>query len=337
MHPKLKSLDEQVVVITGASSGIGLTTARMAADRGARLVLAARDEGALRSLAQQLSRGGAEVEYVVADVANEDDVKAIADKAISVFGRIDTWVNNAGVTIYGRLVDVPESDSRRLFDTNFWGVVNGSQVALMHMRSNGGSIINIGSVLSDRAIPLQGMYCATKHAVKGFTDAFRMEVEEEGIPISVTLIKPAAIDTPYPEHGRNYLGVAPRQPGPVYDPTVAAKAILYAAEHPVRDLYAGGGAKAFAASGRVVPRVTDKVMERRMFTAQRTDRPGPTASDSLFVPGRNLRERGGHDGHVMKRSLYTDLATHPLALAFLASIAALGALLAGRRLATRRA
>jgi NAD(P)-dependent dehydrogenase (short-subunit alcohol dehydrogenase family) len=120
-------------------------------------------------------------------------------------GRIDTWVNNAGVSIYGRIEEVPDADSRRLFDTNFWGVVNGSRIAAKIMKeTGGGAIINVGSTLSDRAVPIQGMYSASKHAVKGFTDAFRMELESDDVPISVTLVKPAAIDTPYKVKQRTF-------------------------------------------------------------------------------------------------------------------------------------
>src|SRR5437868_737988 len=148
MDVQLKKLNEQVVVITGASSGIGLTTARMAAKRGARLVLAARNEEALRQLTDEINRGGGQAAFVTADVGNEDDVRRIARTAVERFGGFDTWVNDAGVGIYGRLLDVSTADMRRLFDTNFWGVVYGSLEAARHLRQrggpDGGAIINIG-------------------------------------------------------------------------------------------------------------------------------------------------------------------------------------------------
>src|SRR6476469_140532 len=189
MTVKLKRLSDQVVVITGASSGIGLTTARMAAERGARLVLAARNEDLLRSLVDELRSSGGDAVYVAADVGSEGDVKKVVAEAHNKCGRIDTWVDNAGVSIYGKLEDVPIDDMRQLFETNFWGVVYGSLIAARTLKIHGGALINIGSTLSDRAIPLQGIYCASKHAVKGFTDALSMEVESDGFPISVTLIK----------------------------------------------------------------------------------------------------------------------------------------------------
>src|SRR5206468_2433942 len=203
-------VEKQVIVITGASSGIGLTTARLAARRGARLVLAARNEEALRRLTDEINSAGGRSVYVVADVANEGDLKKVEGEALAQFGNFDTWINNAATSIYGKLEDVPIDDFRRLFETNFWGTVYGSLIAARNLKINGGALINVGSTLSDRAIPLQGMYCASKHAVRGFTDALRMELEAEKAPISVTLVKPAAIDTPYKDHARNYLDVEPQ-------------------------------------------------------------------------------------------------------------------------------
>jgi NAD(P)-dependent dehydrogenase (short-subunit alcohol dehydrogenase family) len=162
----------------------------------------------------------------VADVGREQDVRRIAEDTIRRFGGFDAWVNNAGVSIYGRLLDVSIEDQRKLFETNFWGVVYGSRVACDVMRRRGGALINIGGALSDRAIPLQGTYCASKHAVKAYTDALRMELEKEGAPISVTLIKPSAIDTPYKRHAKNYLLVEPDNPPPVYAPELVAEAIF---------------------------------------------------------------------------------------------------------------
>lgn len=202
MTLNLRKLEDQTIVLTGATSGIGLVTARMAAARGAKLVLAARNEDALRKLCGEIREKGGEAIYVVADVGREGDVKKIAAETLAHFGNFDTWINDAGVSIYGKLEDVAVEDFHRLFDTNFWGVVYGSLIAARNLKINGGAIINIGSTLSDRAIPIQGMYCASKHAVKGFTDALRMELEAENAPISVTLIKPSAIDTPYKEHAK---------------------------------------------------------------------------------------------------------------------------------------
>jgi short-subunit dehydrogenase len=314
MKFKQKPLSEQTIVITGATSGIGLVTARTAAKHGANLVLVARNEQALHKLTHELGQDMCEAKAVAADVANFDELKRAATEATQAFGGFDTWINNAGVSIYGNLEDVAEDDSRRLFDTNFWGVVNGSLIAAKAMHKTGGTIINIGSTLSDRAIPLQGMYSASKHAVKGFTDALRMELESQEAPIQVSLVKPAAIDTPYKDHARNYLGVKPENPAPVYSPETVAETILYCAENPVRDVFVGGGGKALSALGEYAPRFTDLLLENTMIDVQKSgDRMESNPLDSLHMPvDSSLTERGGYTGHVANSSLYTKASLHPI-------------------------
>ena len=167
MGVSLKPLDQQVIVITGASSGIGLATVMAAAEKGARLVLTARSERTLEDVVQQIQDAGGEAIAVAADIGKREQVERVASAAIERFGRIDTWINNAGVSIYGRLDEVSEEDSRRLFDTNFWGVVNGSLAALPHILKQGGALINVGSEVTDSVVPQQGMYTASKHAVQG--------------------------------------------------------------------------------------------------------------------------------------------------------------------------
>lgn len=323
MKYDLKNLEQQVIVITGATSGIGLVTARKAAKRGARLVLAARNEEALSQLSEEIRDKGGEAVHVVADVGNEHDVQRIADAAINRFGRIDTWVNNAGVSIYGRALEISMEDMRRLFDTNLWGVVNGSRVACKHLRERGGALINVGSEVGDKAIPLQGIYSTSKHAVKGWTDALRMELEHENLPISVTLIKPGAIDTPYTEHAKNYLEEEPEHAPPVYAPDAVADAILYAAANPVRDLFVGGGAKLVSSMAEWAPALADKVVGKAVHSSTYSGRPAKHG-DALHHPGDGLRERGDYSGHVMETSYYTKASMHPV----LTSVAAVGAGLA---------
>lgn len=325
MQINLKKIEEQAIIITGATSGIGLTTARMAAKRGAKLVFAARSENALRKLAEEINSTGGEAVSVVADVGSYEDVKKIAGKAVEIFGGFDTWVNNAGVSIYGKLEEVSIEDQRQLFETNYWGVVYGSFAAASHLKTKGGAIINVGSALSDRAIPLQGAYCASKHAVKGFTDSFRMELEADEAPISVTLIKPAAIDTPYKEHAKNYLGVEAENPPPVYAPETVADAILHCAENPVRDIFVGAGGKALSMFGEIAPRTTDKVMSATMLDIQKSDKPLESDSkDGLYKSkDDSLRERGNYEGYVMESSVYTKASMHPIVTG--AAVLALGA------------
>ena len=259
MAIRLKPIKDQVIVITGASSGIGLATALEAAKRGARVVLASRDEADIKKAADQIMASGGQATPVVVDVGDQVSVEALAEQAIVAYDRIDTWINNAGVSIYGKLEEVPLDDAHRLFETNYWGVVHGSLAAVPHLKQNGGALINVGSELSETAMPLQGHYAASKHAVKGFTDTLRMELHKDGVPISVTLIQPAAIDTPYPEHAMNYLGVEPKHAPPVYAPEIVAEAILSCAESPRRNLRVGGAAKVFTAMEKVAPGVGDRM------------------------------------------------------------------------------
>ncbi len=310
MGLSLKNLAEQVIVITGATSGIGLVTARQAARRGARLVISARGEEGLKRLAAELTGQGGEVAYVVADVGEEAQVREIARVAIERFGGFDTWVNNAGVSIFGRYEDVPLADQHKLFRTNFWGVVHGSLIAAEHLKTRGGAIINLGSELSDHAIPLQGMYSASKHAVKGFTDSLRIELEHARAPVSVTLIKPAALDTLFIPHAKNYMNVEPKLPPPVYAPDLAADAILYAAQHPRRDIFVGGAARFNSVGARLAPRTTDWVLRLMGFASQRTDQPAGERHDILHQPGRALRERHGGQ-YVFENSLTTRAELHP--------------------------
>jgi NAD(P)-dependent dehydrogenase (short-subunit alcohol dehydrogenase family) len=312
MKLKLKRLEDQVMVITGATSGIGLATAKRAAERGARVVLCSRNEPELQETVSVIVERGGTARSVVADVANQEDLERLASTAIEEFGTIDTWVNNAGVSFFGTLTEVAIEDMRRLFEVNFWGTVYGTRAAIARLRGSGGALINIGSVVSDRAIPLQGAYSASKHAVKGFTDALRMELEEEGAPISVTLIKPSTIDTPYFQHAKNYMAVEPKPPAPVYAPEVVANAVLRAAEHPIRDITIGGGGRLITALGTALPRLTDFYMERAMFDAQRSDTPATGREGNLYTPAaEGGKERGVYRGHVRRSSVYTQAALSP--------------------------
>ena len=312
---ELKNLKEQVIVITGASSGIGLVTARMAASRGAKVVVAARNEDALKQLVEEFREKGYPAIYVKADVGREEDIKKIAETAKSEFGHFDTWVNNAGVSIYGHAMDVSNDDIKRMFDTNFWSVVYGTKAAVKHFKERGipGALINVGSIFGDRGTVIQSSYAAAKFAVHGWTESIRMELEKEKAPVSVTLIHPGRIDTPYNEHARSYLDKQPAHRGMIYPPEAVAEAILYSAENPKRDMYIGSQAKIAELLGTLLPRLTDKLMEVIMYPTQHVNKPSKPPEDSaLYHAGYGLHERGTNVGWIRSRSIYVKASKHPI-------------------------
>lgn len=336
MPIQLRKLAQQVLVITGASSGIGLVTARQAARMGAKVVLVSRDETDLRCAVESVEAEDGVASYVVADVAEFGELQRVAELTVERYGRIDTWVNNAGASIYGRIEEVSLEDAERLFRTNYWGVVHGTLAALPHLKRDGGALINVGSVLSDTAIPLQGHYAASKHAVKGFTDALRIELMEEDAPVAVTLIQPAAIDTPYTHHARNYMDVEPTHQPPVYAPDVVARAILDAAQRPQRNVKVGGSAKVFTMTETLAPSLGDRFKEKTSFTGSRSDEP-PRHADTLHAPrAGDGRERGDYPGHVMESSAYTAAARHPARTLLGAAAVGLGIAMVARRFSDDR-
>jgi short-subunit dehydrogenase len=334
-----KPLAEQVLVITGASSGIGRATARLAAAQGAHVVLAARNARDLEEVAREIRAAGGHALVVTADVSDPEQVEAIAVDAMGEFGRIDTWVNNAGVSLYGRLLDTSLDDMHRQIEINFWGSVYGSLAAVHRMQKRGGTVINVASVLADHAVPLQGIYCASKHALKAFTDALRMELEADRIPIAISLVKPASMATPLFDKARTSLAEEPQPIPPVYAPEVAARTILACAERPLREVIAGG-AGVFLRLGQLVsPRLTDRYLARAGFEKQQSGRAvRPGREDNLYEPvTHDGGERGrSWRGPVLKRSLYTAGRIHPRRTAW--AMAGLGVvtLLGVRALRRRR-
>ena len=317
MAAPLKPLSEQTIVITGASSGIGLATARRAAAAGAKILLAARNHQALDEAVVAIRNKGGQAASVALDIADPDAAEQIAEAATDEFGGFDTWVNDAAVALYAPVEEVSLAEHRRVFDVGYFGLVQGSLAAVKHLKERPGTLINLGSILSHRAIPLQGPYSAMKAAVMQFTDALRMELDADGSPMSVTLIKPSAVDTMYPEHARNKMGEPARLPQPVYDVELVAKAICFAAENRRRQLVVGGGGIAFTALAPALPRLADKAMSLLGGeVSQTTDiPPAPGTNDNLFEPREDGRTESNQQPFTRQSSLYLEAQMHPVATA----------------------
>lgn len=304
-----KPIADQVAVVAGASTGIGRATALAFAARGARVVCAARGEAALDSLVQQIADSGGRAAAVPTDVTDPAAVRSLAGAAEERFGRIDTWVNAAAVAVYGRVEDITDEEFDRVMRVNFLGQVHGVHAALPALRrAGGGGIIGIASMEGVRALPLHAPYAASKWALRGFYDCLRMELAQEGAPVAVTTILPASIDTPFFEHSRSKLGAMPAPPPPVYAPEIVAETVVYAAEHPRREIPVGGSAVGLYLAQRLSPALADAVLSTRRagVEAQRADRPD-NGVDNLEAPLDGGRVHGDYPGRVLRRSPFTDL------------------------------
>lgn len=288
----LKPLDQQVIVVTGASSGIGLTTAELAAERGASVVFAARSRDTIDEAARRMSALGRSALAVACDVSDQYQVNELAQAAINQFGRIDTWVNAAGIGFYGRIEDTDLRQARQLFEVNLWGTIYGSLAALPHLRLQGGALINVGSEVSEAPTPLLGYYVASKHAVKGFTDSLRIELQQlDDAHISVTLIEPTATDTPFPQHAGNAMNHEPRLPDPLIEPVTVAEAILDAAVRPVRVRRVGLMSHVNTTLSRFTPALAEFLAGRRVHQLSYKEPPrNPTGI--LFQPSETAGPAG---------------------------------------------
>lgn len=321
-------ISDQVIVITGASSGIGLATAREAARRGARVVLAARNVPALERIAGEIREAGGTAIAVGTDVTDYDQVVALARRAVEEYGRIDTWVNNAAVSLYATFRDISLEDFRRVLDVNLMGQIHGAKAALPYLEESAGALICIGSVESDRGVPMQSAYAASKHALDGWADALRAELAKERSPVRVTMIKPAAINTPIFEHAKSQLGVTPKAFPPVYAPELVVDAILHAAENHDREIYVGTAARILAWMDRINPRLGDALFRLAGYRFQVTDHPkSPDEGHNLYAPLPGGSVRGTTARWELKLSLYPWVQEHDAAVPLAAAAAmALGAL-----------
>jgi NAD(P)-dependent dehydrogenase (short-subunit alcohol dehydrogenase family) len=286
MQITLKPINEQVVVVFGASSGIGRQTALDFASRGASVVVASRSKSGLDSLVEEIEQDGGRAYAITADAANYAEVEAVAHAASERFGGIDTWAHVAGTMILAPFEETTPDEFKRLIEVNLLGQIYGAKVALPYLRKRGqGALIHVSSVEAYRALPLQSAYGASKHGMSGFIESLRVELERDEVEISVTEIMPAVINTPIWDKGRNKLGYKSHPPvPPIYHPQIVSDTILYAAENSVRRLVAGGGAVGVTWLERFSPFLTDKVTQLVGFD-QTTDEPlPPDAPDGLFEP-----------------------------------------------------
>ena len=270
---KLKPIEQQVVAVVGASSGIGRETALQFAKRGAKLVVAARSESGLTSLVKEIEQFGSEAIAVRADVADFEQVKSIADKTIERFGRLDTWVHAAGTGLLAPFEQITPEEFKRVIDVNLMGSVYGAMVAMPHLRQTGrGAFIAISSVEARRSMPLQAPYSASKHGMEGWLDSLRSELRHEGFPISITNILPSVINTPFYNKARTKLGVMPTGIPPYYQPSIVAEAILHAAEYPARDIIVGDVGRIIDLVQKIVPDLTDTLVGAIGIPGQRTNK-----------------------------------------------------------------
>jgi NAD(P)-dependent dehydrogenase (short-subunit alcohol dehydrogenase family) len=329
---KLKPIQDQVVVIIGASSGIGRQTALDFAERGARVIAAARDDAGLQSLAQQSNSGGPEIITVVADTAEIEQVRAVADRAIEVHGRIDTWVQCAAVSLYATFEQTTPEEWRRIIDVNLNGQAYGAMVAIPHLRrAGGGALIHISSVEARRALPYQSAYAASKHGISGMLEALRLELEKEEVPISVTEIMPASINTPFFDKARTKLGVKPMGMPPIYQPKLVADAILHAAEHPIREFVVGGAGQFMKWTQEFVPSLANKILLTVGFEQQKTEQvKSVSAPNNLFGPMDGYdRVEGSFGSEAHASTPFNWIQKHPIAskLVFMGALTAAAAIL----------
>lgn len=282
---QLKPISQQVVAIIGASSGIGRETALQFARQGAKIIVSARNELGLNSLVTEIQALGGEVKVIKCDVANFEEVKAIADYTVEQYGRLDTWVHCAASGILARFEEITPEEFKRVIDVTLMGQVYGAMAAMPYLKRQGGAMIHISSMEGRRALPLQSPYSTAKHGLEGFLESLRVELQHDKIPISITSIKPAVINTPFYNHVVTKLGVKPTGLPPYYSPKLVAEAILYTAEHPTRDFIVGDVGRILDLAQRLSPELLDSILSAIGFEGQRTDElKSANDPNNLFEP-----------------------------------------------------
>lgn len=312
---QLKPIDQQVVAIVGASSGIGRESALRFAKKGAKVAVAARSQSGLNSLTEQIEGLGGEAIAITADVADFNQVQAIAQKTVDRFGRLDTWVHAAATSIFARFEQFTPEEFKRVIEVNLMGQVYGAMVALPHLRQEGrGALIHISSMEARRSLPLQSAYSASKHGIEGFLDSLRVELQRDGIPISVTNVMPSTIKTPFYNKALTKLGVQPTGVPPFYQPDLVADAIVYVAEHPTRDMIVGDVGRVLDLMQKLSPALVDTLLAQIAVDGQYTKIPKLESDlNNLYAPIAGYDKSIGDYSDKTIPSLLDQLDLHPVA------------------------
>jgi short-subunit dehydrogenase len=276
----------RVVVVTGASAGVGRAVARAFGARRARVGLLARDEARLARAALEIEELGGEALAIPTDVADAEAVQAAADQVASRFGPVDVWVNNAMVSVFSPVREMRPEEYRRVTEVTYLGTVHGTLAALRQMLPlDRGVIIQIGSALAYRAIPLQSAYCAAKHAIQGFTESLRSELMHDRSRVRVTMLQLPAVNTPQFDWVKSRLPRRAKPVPPIYQPEVIARAVIWAADHEREEMYLGWSAAKAIAANRLIPRLLDRYLAREGFASQQTGEPEePDRPNNLWRP-----------------------------------------------------